>query len=181
MKLLNKEIGIFKYFFTRGIIFLFNCLPNHLLFDNYRQFFLKLSGINIKGKVKVFSPISISPKTNTRNIFLKENVFINSGARFSAPLDTKIILEKNSLVGPNVCFETVNHGLVYKKGKPRGAVLGDIHIKEGVWIGLNSIILQNVVIEKGCVVAAGSLVNKSFENYSVVGGIPAKIIKTLYE
>lgn len=45
------------------------------------------------------------------------------------------------------------------------------------WIGANSTILKGVTIGEGAVVAAGSVVNKSVPPYSVVGGVPAKVIK----
>jgi len=123
--------------------------------------------------------MAISPKTNPRNIILNGFLFINSGARFSAPGSAKVIINKGTLIGPNVMFETVNHGLNYASEKPRGATFGDISIDEGVWIGANSIILQNVVVGKGSVVAAASVVNKSVDSSVVVGGVPAKMIKKI--
>jgi len=178
---LNKEINFFSYLYTRGLLLLFNITPNHKFFDSIRRFFLKVVGFNISNNVKVFSPIYISPKTKPSNIILKENVFINSNVRFSVPFNSKVIIEKNTLIAPNVCFETVNHGLMYEPNKPRGANLGDIFIKEGVWIGINTIILQNVTIEEGAVIAANSLVNKDVSKYNIVGGVPAKIIKVISE
>ncbi|HIC30319.1 MAG TPA: acyltransferase [Flavobacteriaceae bacterium] len=166
---------------TRGVILLFNITPNHKFFDSIRRFLLKIIGFNISNNVKVFSPIHISPKTKPSNIVLKENVFINSNVRFSAPLNSKITIEKNTLIAANVCFETVNHGLLYEPNKPRGASLGDILIKEGVWVGINTTILQNVTIEEGVVVAANSVVNKNINKYNIVGGVPAKVIKVINE
>lgn len=51
-----------------------------------------------------------------------------------------------------------------------------IEIKEDCWIGACVILLPGAKINRGCVVAAGALVNKEFPPYSVVAGIPAKII-----
>ena len=48
---------------------------------------------------------------------------------------------------------------------------------QDVWIGANAIILKNVEIGEGAVIAAGALVNKDIEPYSISGGIPAKILK----
>ena len=53
----------------------------------------------------------------------------------------------------------------------------DIIIENDVWIGARAIILKGVTIGKGSVVAAGSVVTKNVEPYSVVGGVPAKLIK----
>tara|TARA_R110002020_G_scaffold154446_7_gene334208 strand:- start:4270 stop:4824 length:555 start_codon:yes stop_codon:yes gene_type:complete len=181
MNPLNKEIPHFKYFRTRFWLYIFNCTPNHKSFDGLRKNLLILVGFQIKGNVKVFSPVEISPKTNPKNIYLEGFVFINSGARFSVPEGGKIEICTDTLVGPNAHFETVNHGMFYKEGKSRGATIGKIKIGRGVWIGANVLILQNVNIDKGAVVAAASVVNKSIESYNLVGGIPARILKKLDE
>jgi acetyltransferase-like isoleucine patch superfamily enzyme len=57
---------------------------------------------------------------------------------------------------------------------------GNILIKDNVWIGSNCVILQNCIIGEGSIVAAGSVVTKDVFPFSVVGGIPAKIIKKRY-
>jgi len=52
-------------------------------------------------------------------------------------------------------------------------------IKDKTWIGMNSIILKGVTIEKGSVVAAGSVVTKDVPPDTLVGGNPAKIIRKI--
>lgn len=52
----------------------------------------------------------------------------------------------------------------------------DIVIGNDVWIGVNVVILQGVTIGDGAVIAAGSIVNKNVPQYSVYGGVPAKLI-----
>ena len=52
-----------------------------------------------------------------------------------------------------------------------------MHIGNDVWIGMNAIILPGVIIGNGVTIAAGSVVNKDISDYSVVGGIPAKLLK----
>lgn len=57
---------------------------------------------------------------------------------------------------------------------------GSIIIEDEVWIGAESIILSGVRIGKGAIIATGSIVTKDVEPYSVVGGVPAKIIKNRF-
>lgn len=50
-------------------------------------------------------------------------------------------------------------------------------IEDGCWLGANITILKGVILGRGSVVAAGAVVTKSFPPYSIVGGVPAKLIK----
>ena len=52
-----------------------------------------------------------------------------------------------------------------------------VTIEDGVWIGANVTILKGVTIGRGSVVAAGSVVTKSCAPYSIIGGVPAKLIR----
>lgn len=52
-----------------------------------------------------------------------------------------------------------------------------VTIGDGCWIGANVTILKGVTIGKGSVIAAGAVVTKSCDPYSIIGGVPAKLIK----
>ncbi|XHU91666.1 antibiotic acetyltransferase [Lysinibacillus fusiformis] len=54
---------------------------------------------------------------------------------------------------------------------------GDIVIQNDVWIGASAIILPNVTIHNGAVIAAGAVVTKDVPPYAIVGGVPAKVIR----
>lgn len=54
---------------------------------------------------------------------------------------------------------------------------GDILIEDDVWVGLNVTILSGVKIGQGAIIAAGSVVTKDVEPYSICGGVPARLIK----
>lgn len=54
---------------------------------------------------------------------------------------------------------------------------GKIVINDDVWIGINCTIMSGVTIGKGAIIAAGSVVTKDVDEYSIVGGNPAKLIK----
>ena len=52
-----------------------------------------------------------------------------------------------------------------------------IKISDNCWFGYNVIVLPGVTLGKGCIIAANAVVTKSFPEYSVIGGVPAKLIK----
>ena len=56
-------------------------------------------------------------------------------------------------------------------------ILKTVIIGDNVWFGTNIIVIGNITIGEGVIVAAGSVVVKSIPNYAIVGGNPAQIIK----
>lgn len=82
-------------------------------------------------------------------------------------------------MGFNVVFCLVSHKIGESGQRAGKRIAGDIHIGDGSWIGANVTILPNVTIGKGCVVAAGSLVNKDCLDNCMYAGVPAKRIKAL--
>ena len=55
-----------------------------------------------------------------------------------------------------------------------------MHIKNDVWIGAFSIILSGITLGNGCVIAAGSVVTKDVKPYTIVGGAPAKFLRSRF-
>ncbi len=82
-----------------------------------------------------------------------------------------------SLIGHNVVLTTINHDLDPKNGRKNH--YAPIKIGAHVWIGSNATILPGVTIGEWAVVAAGAVVTKDVPPYTVVGGLPAKGLKTI--
>ena len=91
-----------------------------------------------------------------------------------------IEIEDNVIIGPNTVIRASNHNYadINKPIRYQNHAGGKIIIKEDVWIGSNCTILPNIVIGKGSIIGAGSVVTKNIPEYSVVAGVPAKIIKS---
>lgn len=83
------------------------------------------------------------------------------------------------MIGPNVGIYTVNHPLTAKGRRQYLAKATPINIGNDVWIGGNVTILPGVTIGNNTVIAAGAVVTKDVPDNTLVGGVPAKVIKTL--
>jgi galactoside O-acetyltransferase len=109
-----------------------------------------------------------------------ENVSIMDNAQINANR-SKVILGNNILIAPNVVIQGVNHNIenININFIDSGDQIGKnyIYIEDNVWIGANSVILPGVNIGKGSVIGAGSVVTKDVEPFSVMGGVPAKLIR----
>lgn len=82
------------------------------------------------------------------------------------------------IFGPNVSIFSEEHSFSDPNTPIRlqGATRKGIRIGRDCWFGANAIVLDGVSIGDGCVVAAGTVVNKDVEPYSIVGGVPARVI-----
>ena len=98
--------------------------------------------------------------------------------------NAKIIIKGNCAIAEHLTIHTGNHVRVIGKfvtditeaNKPKGFD-EDVIIEKDVWIGSNVTILAGVHIGRGATIAAGAVVNKDVPPYSIVGGVPAKVIK----
>lgn len=122
--------------------------------------------------VAVFTPIYIN---HGKNISIGKDVFINFDCTFLTL--GGITIEDDVLIGPKVSLITENHPLEPEQRK--GLIGKSIHIKRNAWIGANVTILPGVTIGENAVIAAGAVVSKNVPDNTIVGGIPAKIIKVI--
>lgn len=74
--------------------------------------------------------------------------------------------------------ENHNHSNLDEAIRFQGVNRKGIKINNNCWIGSKVTILDGVEIGEGCIIAAGSVVNKSFPKNSIIGGVPAKLLKT---
>lgn len=113
---------------------------------------------------------------NDGEIIIGNNLSLNTNVQIGSA-GGKIHIGDNVLIGPNVVLRAADHGLsranLINKQPHVGGV---ITVEDDVWIGSNSVILKDVRLGRGCVVAAGAVVTKDVEPYTIVGGVPAKKI-----
>lgn len=92
----------------------------------------------------------------------------------------KVSIGDNVMVAPNCMiaggnhkFENIQIPMILQGSNEKGIV-----IEDDVWIGANSVIVDGVRIGKGSIIAAGSVVVKNVDQYTVVAGVPAIKIKS---
>lgn len=119
-----------------------------------------------------------------KNIYVGNYVSIGANSLLLSTR-AKVYIGDYVMFGPNVSVITGNHRIdvigkrMYEVKDPdkRDIDDQDVIFSGDNWVGANAIILKGVTVGEGAVIAAGAIVNKNVPPYSVVGGIPAKVIK----
>lgn len=156
-------------------IFAFFCV-NHLLvgtrcFEAKRRL-LNFAGYEVGENTRVVGPVRC-----TGNLRIGKNCWI--GRSFTVHGNGTVEIGDNCDVAPEVSFFTGGHQI----GTPeRRAGLGQhytIDVGNGTWIGARSTITNNITIGESCVLAACACVVKDIPENTLVGGVPARIIRVL--
>lgn len=129
-------------------------------------------------------------KSCGQDVIVKNRAYFGNGTRLyvgdrsqigqNARLGGLVMIGKDVLMGPEVVMMATSHAFdridipINQQGatEEQPIIVGD-----DVWIGTRVIILPGVKIGSHSIVAAGSVVTKSCEPYSIIGGVPAKLIK----
>lgn len=113
-------------------------------------------------------------------LFIDDGTYIGRFVQINAWNEVKI--GKNVLIGDRVfisdadhCYQDRNTPIILQGDCYKGSV----YLKDGCWLCIGAVILPGVTIGKNSVVAANSVVTKDVPDFTVVGGIPAKIIKQI--
>jgi acetyltransferase-like isoleucine patch superfamily enzyme len=116
-------------------------------------------------------------------IIIGDNVTFNTDVHIGC-ID-RVVIGDNVLLASRIYISDHSHGEVnldalnLPPNKRNLVSKGAVIIEDNVWIGEGVAILANVVIGKNSIIGANAVVTKSFPANSVIGGIPAKLIKTL--
>lgn len=150
--------------------------------DNVEINALSIEGITLGNNVTILRNTVIECTGNIKNmgegLVIGNNVGIAQNCFIQ--VRGKVIIGSDVMFGPNVSIFSENHGFtdldipMISQATTRGTVI----IENDVWLGTRSIILAGVRIGKGSIIAAGALVNRDIPPYSIVAGVPAKVIKS---
>jgi maltose O-acetyltransferase len=174
MSILNK-IRLLIYLYFQDLVNIFSDIffMNRIRRCFYRLYFKKIGKsciFNCKCHFEVPEKIQIG-----NNCAFNRGCWISGGG--------SIIMHNDIIIGPNVIMHSSNHNYDNPNLPIRlqGSTFKKIEIYDNVWIGAGVIILPGVTIHSNCIIAAGAVVTKDVPSNVIVGGVPAKFIKALYE
>lgn len=141
------------------------------LSKKWRVFFAKRIASKFGKNVNIERNAVFSPELEIGN---------NSGIGIDCEVYGPVIIGDNVMMGPEVVIYTSGHKhdrtdiTMIEQGfeEPERVV-----IEDDVWLGRRVIIMPGVHIGKGCIIGAGAVVTKDIPEYSVAGGVPARVIK----
>lgn len=133
---------------------------------------------SIIGKISNPSKAYIEPP-----LYLDYGSNVSIGSNFYSNFNLTILdcglvtIGNNVFFGPNVSIYSATHETGVQSRRDNIEYAKPVEIGDDCWIGGNVVILPGVKIGKGCTVAAGSVVSRSIEDWSVAVGSPARVIK----
>ena len=147
------------------------------IFVGTRNFEIKrrlLNSLNYKigNNTKIVGPIEC-----TGNLIIGNDCWIGKNLKING--NGIVIIGDKCDIAPEVTFQTGGHKIGNSSRRAGEGVNFKQIIGDGTWIGGRTTIINNVSIGKSCIIAGCSCVIKDVENNSLVGGVPAKLIRRL--
>lgn len=161
-----------KIWYSSISFFLVNSIISNFPSRRFRLLMLRFWGGKI-GKIALFGHFEIR---NVKGLKIANGCSIGPRVRLDAR--SGLTIKENVTIASEVMIWTLHHDYNDLNFKQTG---GPVTIESYAWICSRAIILPNVVIGKGAVVASGAVVVKDVPPFSVVGGVPAKVIGTREE
>jgi acetyltransferase-like isoleucine patch superfamily enzyme len=138
-----------------------------------RSLFAELTGQAVDERFRLIPPFYADCG---RNIRVGQRVFINQNCTFYSLAE--IVIGDDVLIGPNVSLITSGHPVA--PSKRRAFLVGrPITVGNGVWIAAGATVIGGVTIGENSVVAAGSVVTRDVPANTLVGGAPARAIRSI--
>lgn len=196
MGLINRISPIFSLIFNRVRYPALHCgvlveLPS------LGSFFVG-SGVRIGALTRIYldtaGSISLGQKVNLgRNVHLQTSaghikVGINTSIQDNCRLYGDVTIGQGCLLAPNVyissgvhAFDCIPHLPIQLQEQQTSVTRLPIKIEDDCWIGINAVIMPGIEISKGSIIGAGAIVTKNVPPYSIVAGVPARVIKKRLE
>jgi maltose O-acetyltransferase len=139
----------------------------------YRSVILRKFGSQVGKRVIIQSGVKVS----TPSLTIGDDVYINRDVRINN--FARVEIKDKVALAPGVMVTTVGHDTSDPERRQGPTSFAPVVIGEGTWVGTRATILPGVTIGRGCVIAAGAIVNRDCEPNGLYGGTPARRIKNL--
>lgn len=112
-------------------------------------------------------------------IKIDKNTYIGRYSAIQASSNSMVFIGKNCKIGPffNIWTQSSNVDHDYNFDESIVPKIGNIIIEDAVWIGANVIISPGITIGSNSIIGANSVVTKDVAPFSIVGGVPAKLLR----
>lgn len=173
-QLFREFVYIFLPFFDDNINASYTSFLFLLKIPFLRLLIYKLKFRKIGDNFKVKYPVYIK---KGKNIKIGDGASFGTGTHLQAGRKSKINIGKNYVGSPRVFISASSLKTNRQKElKEQEYTEKDINIGDGVWIGINSVVLPGVTIEDGAIISANSLIlaNTHVGKFEIFGGVPAK-------
>ena len=143
-------------------------------FFKLKRQILEYCGVSVGAGTSIVGPIYFNP-----NVKLSIGCNCWIGKDFRIEGNGEVMIGDNCDFGPSITLLTGSHVIGDKSRRAGKGITGSIVIGNGIWVGARSMVLPNIIINDSAVIAAGAVVVNDVESSIVVGGVPAKKIKSL--
>lgn len=151
-------------------------LPHDPLSCLIKRILLRMRGAGVGAGVKLWRDVWIDKYeglTIGNNVTIGKSVVLLSGGT--------ILIGDNVMIGHGAKLISSGHRIpILEENVPMRwtePTFGEIRIYHNVWIGAGAIVLQGVTVHEGAVIGAGAVVTKNVDKNTIVGGVPAMVIK----
>jgi maltose O-acetyltransferase len=142
-----------------------------------RVLLLRLAGFRIGRGSSIHGRFSITGSDPAKKLVIGEYCMINTECLFD--VSDNIVFRGSATIGHQVTFITGGHEIGSAESRLGALRTAPITIGEGAWLGARVLVLPGVTVGDGAVVAAGSLVTRDVEPNTLVGGVPARLMRQL--
>lgn len=171
MRSVIKNFLVCTYELLSAFVFI---LPRHKIFNLIKSNYLRMQGASVGSDITYYPGIKINPGSKIsigNHVDLAWGVIITTGGG--------VEIGDRTLIGYRTLISSSNHvippnrkQIFYAGHRPEKVIIG-----ADVWVGGNCVITAGVTIGEGAVVAAGSVVTRDVPPFTIVAGVPARIIK----